>query len=221
MRFHQSLDYVNNIHSLNSCVGDNINGNLSSNSSHSDHSSSSSSTSNNSTVKTFTSNGNHQALPILIDTQSLSHSQNEAENFNFLSNYRNDSSVRRNKLTIAALTRALSSSTTDENTEPDACIDDADANQNHDKGENSISYLNGNAVGECGDSSDLESNINCMITRGNLYKLNFDAAGTELELIERNLSGSIECLASSPDESFMEDDGKTFSRNFFPEHHNH
>lgn len=207
MRFHQSLDYVNNIHNLNSCVGDNNNGNLSSNSSHSDHSSSS----NSSTVKTFTSNGNHQALTKLIDTQS----QNERENFNFLSNYRNDSSVRRNNLTIAALTQALSSSTTDENTKPDTCIVDADANQNLDEGENSISNANGNAVGECGDSSDLETNINCMITRGNLYRLNFDAAETELELIQRNLSGSIECLASSPDDSFMEDDGMIFSRNLY------
>lgn len=217
MRFQQSFDYANNIHSLNSRVGDNNNGNLSSNISQSDRSSSS----NSSTVKTFTSNGNHQAVTKQIDTQTLSHSQNEAENFNFLSNYRNDSSVRRNNLTITALTQALNSSTTDENTEPDACIDDGDVNQNLGEGENSISYLNGNAVGERGDLSDFETNINHMITRGNLYKLNFNAAETELELIERNLSGSIECLASSPDDSFMEDDGTICLSEFFFEFQNY
>lgn len=199
MRFYQSLDYVNNIHSLN--VGNNINGNISSGSNSENNNSSSNI---GSTVKTFTSNGNHQALTKSIDAKSLIHSQNETDNINFLSNYRNDS-IRHNCVTIKALAQALNSTTTDDHTETDAVVG---GNQNLGEGENFISNSNGNAVDECDDSS--ETNINHMITRGNLYKLNFGAAETELDLIERNLSGSVECLASSPDDSFMEDDGMTF-----------
>lgn len=201
MRFHQSLDYVQNINELNSLVGDNNNGNIGSNNINSD---------NNSSVKTFTSNGNHQAV-----TKSISNSQNETDNFNFLSNYRNDSVHRNhNNLTIEALTQALTSTATSEHVESDAILTEG-GNRFHGNGKNSILNTNGNAVDECGDLSDIETNINHMITRGNLYKLNFDAAGTELDLIERNLSGSIECLASSPDDSFMEDDGTNRFRFFF------
>lgn len=197
MRFHQSLDYMNNIHSLNSFGGDNNNGNIGT-------------TISSTTVKTFTSNGNHQTLTKPIDRHLLPRSpQNETNNFNFLSNYHNDS-VRQNSLTIEALSHALNSTTGIElenvNVEPDAIVDDDGGNRTTADGEIS----NGNAGDECGDLLDLETNINHMITRGNLYKLNFDAAETELDLIEQNLSGSIECLASSPDDSFMEDGGKHF-----------
>lgn len=219
MRFYQSLDYVNNIQSSNPFVGDNNNGNISNSSSISisgDSNHENSGSSNSSTVKTFTSNGNHQAQALTKSTvtQLLSHSRNETDNFNFLLNYRNDS-VHHNNLTIEALTQALSSTTTAvDNAQPDTIIEAGCGNRNLPEGENSISHSNGNAVEECGGSggdgfSDLESNINHLITRGNLFKLNFDSAETELELIDRNLSGSIECLASSPDDSFMEDDGMT------------
>lgn len=201
MRFYQSLDYVNNIHSLTSFGGDSNNGNISSSSSgnHSDNNNI-----NTSTVKTFTSNGNHQALTKSIDTEFLSQAHDQAVNINFLSNYRNDS-AHHNSVTIKALSEAIASTTTGE---PDAIID---GNLSFGKGEHFSRNSNGNAIDECGDSSDLETNINHMITRGNLYKLNFDAAETELDLIERNLSGSIECLASSPDDSFMDDDGMVSS----------
>lgn len=53
-----------------------------------------------------------------------------------------------------------------------------------------------NDIDECSDS---ESDINHMITRGNLFKLKFES--------EAKRSGSIECLASSADESFMDDEG--------------
>lgn len=202
MRLYQSLDYVNNFHSLNPFLGDNNNGNISGDGSNSEHNNSNS---NSSTVKTFTSNGNHQALTKSIDTQLLSLPRNETENSNFLSNY-SDDSVHHNSVTIEALAQALNSTTTGENTPPDAIIDDS-GNRNPGEGENSISNSNGNVVDGCGDLSKFATNINHMITRGNLYKLNFDAAETELNLIERNLSGSVECLASNPDDSFMEDDG--------------
>lgn len=61
--------------------------------------------------------------------------------------------------------------------------------------------LNGNdEVDDIEDLSDADTNINRMITRGNLFKLKFNTNGEKR-------SGSVECLASSADESYMDDEG--------------
>lgn len=69
--------------------------------------------------------------------------------------------------------------------------------------------LNGNdEVDDIEDLSDSDTNIGRMITRGNLFKLKFNTNN-------ENQSGSIECLASSADESFMDDEGTHFGSFFF------
>lgn len=172
MRFYESVAYISNSNNNNNTNNSNSNGNISGN-----------------TVKTFSSNGNNQAVAETFEGLTLPalHQMKISSN-ETLSNL----NLNLNRNLVCDSDGNDKRKFNDSNKEASGAIDE--------------SILNGNENNVNDKFTDLETNINHMITRGNLFKLNFE--DNHLNSSDTKRSGSIECLASSPDDSFMDDEGK-------------